>query len=81
MKLLLIIGGILGFGIGLLFSWAEQSSGATCIWHACLAAYLTAVLMRWWGAAWRKGLAESLRERQNAGAFNPASLLSKSNRS
>jgi hypothetical protein len=64
MKSLLLIGGLLGFAIGLLFSWAEQSSGATCLWHACLAAYLTSILMRWWGGAWRNGLEESLRERQ-----------------
>jgi hypothetical protein len=64
MKKLLLIGGMLGFSIGLLFSWAEESSGSTSLWHACLAAYAAAVLMRWWGEAWRKNLADALRERQ-----------------
>jgi hypothetical protein len=81
MKLLLVMGGMLGFGIGLLFSWAEQSSGPSCLWHGCLAAYLTAILMRWWGGAWRKSLMESMRERQAGTAFNPATLLSKANKS
>ena len=65
MKLLLLLGGLLGFSIGLLFSWAEEGSGSTCLFHACVAAYLTAILMRWWGSAWRKSLAESWHERQS----------------
>jgi hypothetical protein len=81
MKLLLVIGGMLGFGIGLLLSWAEQSSGPSTIWHACLAAYVTALLMRWWGRTWRQGLADALREKQaSAPPFNPATLLSKANK-
>jgi hypothetical protein len=65
MKVLLLIGALLGFAIGFLFSWAEESAGSTCLWHACLAAYLTSMLMRWWGGAWRKGLEEALRERHS----------------
>jgi hypothetical protein len=62
MKLLLLIGGLLGFGIGFLFSWAQESSWPDCLWHACLATYLAGLLMRWWGRAWRNGLAEALAE-------------------
>jgi hypothetical protein len=64
MKSLLLIGGLLGFGIGLLFSWAEGSPGPACLWHACLAAYLTAILVRWWGQTWRRNLVDAQRERQ-----------------
>ena len=60
MKLLLLIGGLMGFGIGLLFSWVQESSWPACLWHACLAAYLASLLMRWWGQAWQKNLAEAL---------------------
>jgi hypothetical protein len=81
MKLLLLVGGMLGFSIGLLFSWAEQSSGPTCLWHACLAAYVTAVLMRWWGNAWRKSLAQALHERQSKPEPLNAALLSKLSKS
>ena len=55
----------MGFGIGLLFSWAEESPWPSCLWHACLAAYVTGLLMRWWGGAWRKSLEAALRERQS----------------
>jgi hypothetical protein len=81
MKLLLLIGGLLGFSIGLLFSWAEESPGPACLWHACLAAYLTAVMVRWWGDAWRKSLAEALRERQSKSEPINTALLSKLSKS
>jgi hypothetical protein len=77
MKLLLLVGGLLGFSIGLLFSWAEQSPGPACLWHACLAAYLTANLMRWWGGAWRRSLEEAMRERQSKIEPINTALLSK----
>jgi len=64
MKLLLLIGGLLGFLIGMLFSWAENSPWPSCLWHACLAAYLTGALMRWWGGAWRRNLQAALYERE-----------------
>ena len=68
MKSLMLIGGLLGFGIGLAFSWAESADWPACLWHGCLAAYLTALLMRWWGSAWRKSLEEAMHERQSAAA-------------
>ena len=79
MKSLLLIGGLLGFGIGLLFSWAGESPWPACLWHACLAAYLTGILMRWWGGAWRRNLEAALRERQ--GMSSPVSTLSKASKS
>jgi len=60
----MILGGVLGFAMGLLFSWAQQGTWPASLWHACLAAYLAGMLMRWWGNAWRKSLAASLNERQ-----------------
>jgi len=65
MKSLLLIGGLLGFGIGMLFSWAQESPWPASLWHGCLAAYLTGLLMRWWGRAWRKSLEQALRESQS----------------
>ncbi len=73
MKLLLLLGGLLGFGIGLLFSWAQQSPWPSSIWHACAAAYVTGMLLQWWGRAWRRNLEKSLIERHSlaAQAINP----------
>ncbi len=81
MKSLMLIGGLLGFGIGLLLSWAEESSWPASLWHACLAAYLTSLLMRWWGSAWRKNLAEALRESQNQPESVNVPLISKPGKS
>jgi hypothetical protein len=83
MKLLLIIGGFLGFGIGLLFNWSGQSAWPSSLWRACLTAYAAAILMKWWGLAWRKSLHDSIREREAAAessSFNLTSL-SKANKS
>ena len=75
MKALLLIGGLLGFGIGLVFSWAQESSWPTSLWHACLAAYLTSLLFRWWGRAWRKNLERAVLEGQSRYS-QPANLPS-----
>jgi hypothetical protein len=66
MKSLLLIGGMLGFAIGLLFSWAQDSSWPATLWRAAIAAYFTGIMMRWWGRAWRKNLEKALLERQSA---------------
>jgi len=81
MKSLLLVGGLLGFGIGMLFSWAGESPWPACLWHACLAAYLTGILVRWWGGAWRRSLEAALREQQGLGATAAASQLSKASKS
>ncbi len=81
MKVLLLIGALLGFGIGLIFSWVEESSWPSCLWHACLAAYLAGLLLRWWGRAWRKNLAEALGETQlhsTSTGLVPGSKMAKS---
>jgi hypothetical protein len=65
MKLLLLSGGVLGFGIGLLFSRAQENSWPYCLWHACLSAYAGGWLMGWWGRAWQTNLKNSAREQLN----------------
>jgi hypothetical protein len=52
----------LGFATGLILSWVDECSWPGCLWHASLAAYLTALLLRWWGGAWRKNLAAAIEE-------------------
>ena len=66
MKSLLLVGGLLGWGVGMGFSLLQGNSWPAGFWHGCLAAYLTALLLRWWGRAWRKSLAQSLQEREEA---------------
>ncbi|MGA2176740.1 MAG: hypothetical protein ABSH38_17325 [Verrucomicrobiota bacterium] len=71
MKSLLFVGGVLGFGIGASVSFLHADSWPTCLWHGSLAAYVTAMLMRWWGQAWRRNLEQALLERENT----PSPLL------
>jgi hypothetical protein len=81
MRALLIIGGILGFGIGLIFNWSGQSSWPSTLWRACLTAYAAAILLKWWGSAWRKNLENALRERESAAEQVNTSPLSKATKS
>ncbi len=65
MKSLLLVGGLLGFSVGLIVSLMQADTWPTCLWHGSLAAYGSAMLMRWWGRAWRRSLEQALLEREN----------------
>ena len=77
MKSLLLIGGLLGFVVGLAFSWVQRSPWPASFWHACVTAYLTGLLFRWWGRAWRKNLEQVLTERQSLAQQTSQPLVSK----
>jgi hypothetical protein len=81
MKLLLLLGGLLGFGIGLVFSRAQENSWPYCLFHASLGAYAGGWLMGWWGRAWQTSLKNAAVEQQNraaaAAASAPANALPK----
>jgi hypothetical protein len=64
MKLLMILGGCIGFGIGVAFGLASGSGWPSTLWRAALAAYLAGLLMRWWGRLWIKSLKHVLLEKQ-----------------
>ena len=66
MKSLLLIGALLGFGIGLALSLAQESPWPASLWHACLTAYLTSLLLGWWGRAWRANLETAMRAAQSS---------------
>jgi hypothetical protein len=74
MKSLMLIGALCGCFIGAVFSFSREDALSTTLWHACAAAYLGSLLMRWWGRAWRKSLTESLEERQNSSPTHINSL-------
>ncbi len=81
MKLLLLIGGLLGFGIGFAFSWVKQNTWPSVLLHACAGAYLGGLLFRWWGRAWLKSLVAAADERRAqfvAARFTPAPRTTKS---
>lgn len=66
MKLLMLVGAILGFGVGFGFSLLQQSPWPNMVWHACLAAYVSGMLLRWWGRTWERNLRLSLLEKHAA---------------
>ncbi len=63
MKLLLLVGGLMGFAIGIGFGLAHQRSLPSALIHACVALYIGAFLMRWWGRVWIKALHDAHQER------------------
>jgi hypothetical protein len=78
MKSLLLVGGLLGFGVGMTVSLMQADSWPTTLWHGSLAAYVSAMLMRWWGQAWRRNLEQALLERENTPSpLLPTSVTSK----
>jgi hypothetical protein len=83
MKSLLLIGAFCGTLIGVVFGVIREDSIETTFWHACAAAYLGALLMRWWGHAWRKSLTQSLEERKNPSptTLNPLNAVQKTAKS
>jgi hypothetical protein len=54
MKLLMIIGALLGFVIGSAFGFAGRAEWPTVFWHASAAALVSGLLMRWWGRVWTR---------------------------
>ena len=68
MKMLMLIGAMLGFLLGLAFGLAARSDWSITLLRACAAAAALGWLMRWWGRVWLRGLQEAMTERRLAEA-------------
>jgi len=62
MKLLLLTGGLIGFGMGFGLGLVHEQSLPHALAHACIALYVGAMLMRWWGRVWIKALEDARQE-------------------
>ena len=62
----MILGGLIGFLIGISFGVAQGSAWPAVIWRASIATFLAGFLMRWWGGFWIKSLQQAQRERLDA---------------
>lgn len=67
MKRLMIIGGMLGFAIGMaLGSSTEGADGPTVLWRSSVACVAGGVLLRWWGRVWVRCLRDAHLRQQEA---------------
>lgn len=66
MKMMMLTGAALGFGVGITFSLLRASPWPTVVWHASVAAYVAGMMFRWWGRHWTKNLRLALVEKQAA---------------
>lgn len=62
----MLIGGFMGFAIGLGLGLAQNSPWPSMIWHAAAATLISAALMRWWGRVWTRAMTEAMVEKQAA---------------
>lgn len=63
MKLLMTLGGLLGFSIGVVAGWVQDLAWPQILWRASVAALLAGVVLRWWGRVWVGCFQDSLKER------------------
>jgi hypothetical protein len=77
MKRLMILGGLLGFLIGLGFGSAQQSAWPAVMWRASAAALASGILLRWWGRVWIQGLEEVRRQREQTPSPNTPLTVTK----
>ena len=56
MKLLILLGGLVGFVTGIGLGLIREKSLCSIILHACVVMYAGGLLMRWWGRVWIRGL-------------------------
>lgn len=56
MKLLILLGGLVGFVTGVGLGLIREKSLSSIILHACVVMYAGGLLMRWWGRVWVRGL-------------------------
>jgi hypothetical protein len=65
MRLLMLLGGFIGFLIGVLLGAAQGSAWPGVLWRSSVAAFLAGVVLRWWGKVWARNLQEAQRERHS----------------
>lgn len=63
MKLLMILGAIIGFLTGTFFGLAARSDWPAVFWHASVAALISGMMMRWWGRVWLKNWKSTLEQK------------------
>ena len=65
MRLMMLLGGLIGFLIGLCMGAVNGGSMAEIFWKASVAACLAGIALRWWGKVWISSLQKELQNRTN----------------
>ncbi len=68
----MILGGLIGFLIGISFGLAQGSAWPAVIWRASIATVLSGILLRWWARIWMQSLRNAQRERLSVEARDAA---------
>jgi hypothetical protein len=63
MKLLLLIGALVGFLTGVVLGLANQSGWPMILWRSAFASLAFGILLRWWGQRWVQCLRTAQQER------------------
>jgi len=79
MKALMILGAVIGFLIGGGLALASHNPWPAVFWRACAATLVAAVLTRWWGGIWLRGLGEMLDQRRHCRPVLPLNPQPKAN--
>ena len=66
MKAFMILGSVVGFAVAVGFGMANANSWPNILWHAGVAALLTAMLTRWWSRVWFHSLNDACAQRYHA---------------
>ncbi len=66
MKKLMMLGGLIGFGIGVATGVVKEVTWPALFLRACIAALISGWLFRWWGRVWLSGLRDSLAQAATA---------------
>lgn len=68
MKILMLLGGMVGFLAGLGFGLAQTSAWPDAFWRASVTALAGGLLLRWWGRMWIRCLVQAQEEKLAAAA-------------
>ena len=59
----MLLGGLIGFLIGILMGTTQHSLWPTILWRASIAAFLAGIVLRWWGRVWINSLHQAKQNR------------------
>jgi L-asparagine transporter-like permease len=65
MRSLILLGGLIGFGIGVGFGLMQEKTMPSIMLHACVATYVSGMLLRWWGHVWIRSVQRANQERHH----------------